>query len=461
MMKGYLTVFLSLSLSIFIGFVLFLTGNAIRNAGKIRMEGAMDTGMNSVLAEFSVALHDRYDLLYIDASYLGKEPSVFNMENRLAFYMGHNLNRYSEDKPWGRININRVTISEIVTAAEGNGKSMKYQAAKYIQDTGIEREEGEIFDCLDAAGSLDGQDAMGEWSALQEQIAGIELPQILNEEGEWEEVPLGNPADRIFGLAGSDMLYLLTVNTDSIGIGSIQKSTYISGRKMENTADAAPKQADDRLFLIYLFEKMGNYRNRKEGSFLQCQLEYIAAGCESDYENLKSVVERLVRWRFAVNASYVMGNGSLCGEAFEIADSLYAVQLKGEFREPVAQSILYAVAYLEALSEVKCLLNGGRVEMGKSSWHTDIEQVLAGEIPPGFSGDSGFSYEQYLACMVMLLSEDMRNLRSMDIMEMDIRYLTGNPHFAMDWCVERYEAEVRAEGVVGEIYALRRVYGYF
>ena len=54
MMKGYLTVFLSLSLSILIGFVLVLTRTAAVNAEKIRMEMAVDAGMNSVLGEFHV-----------------------------------------------------------------------------------------------------------------------------------------------------------------------------------------------------------------------------------------------------------------------------------------------------------------------------------------------------------------------------------------------------------------------
>lgn len=51
-MKGYLTVFLALSLSFMTGFVLLLTGNAVRNAGKVRLECAADTGMNAVLSEF-------------------------------------------------------------------------------------------------------------------------------------------------------------------------------------------------------------------------------------------------------------------------------------------------------------------------------------------------------------------------------------------------------------------------
>lgn len=52
-MRGSITIFLALSLSVLTGFVLLLLGNATRNAEKIRLEGAMNLGMNSVLGGIS------------------------------------------------------------------------------------------------------------------------------------------------------------------------------------------------------------------------------------------------------------------------------------------------------------------------------------------------------------------------------------------------------------------------
>lgn len=49
----------------------------------------------------------------------------------------------------------------------------------------------------------------------------------------------------------------------------------------------------------------------------------------------------------------------------------------------------------------------------------------------------------------------------MDVMEMDIRYLTGNPLFSMDWCVERFTADIMAQGGWNYEYALTRTYGYY
>ena len=461
MMKGYLTVFLSLSLSVLAGFVLLLTGSAIRNGEKLRLEGDVDIAMNSALAEFSIPLHERYGLLYVDLTYLGKEPSCANLESRLRFYLGANRERDGNGKPWGVARIGKVSVRGIGTAAQGNGSSMKRQALCYIRDRGIERQEACIEGYPARAEGLEQTDAMEEWRQLQEQIAGMELPVIQNEEGEWEEVLLGNPADRIFGFSGSDVLYLLGINMGKVGGGRI-RTDYISAGKRSDHAGKPQNTLEEEAFRSYLFEKMGNYRKKKEDGLLKYQLEYIVCGHGSDEENLRAVIGRLFLWRFAANVNQIFGNGGLFGEAQAAAFSLHAVSLKPEFGEPVTRSILYACAFLETIADVKCLLDGGRVEMDKSGWNTGIQQVLEGGLPgAGVSDGEGLTYEQYLACMLALLSEDTRNLRTMDVMEMDIRYLTGNPLFSMDWCVERFTADIMAQGGWNYEYALTRTYGYY
>ena len=84
-MKGYLTVFLAMSLSILTGFILLLTGSAVKNAEKVRFESAVDTGMNAVLSEFHIGLLERYGLIYVDASYLEKAPA--HLDSSAAWLM--------------------------------------------------------------------------------------------------------------------------------------------------------------------------------------------------------------------------------------------------------------------------------------------------------------------------------------------------------------------------------------
>lgn len=462
MMKGYLTVFLALSVSIFSGFILFLTGNAVKNAGKIRLEGAVDIGMNSVLAEYHIGLKERYDLFYIDASYNHCQPSTANLESRLDFYIMKNVYHDNKNTPWGNILFQKAEVKSIQTAADGKGNSMKNQAVTYIRDSKTERPEARVSSFLPEIKKLDQRDAAAEWSALQEQIAGMELPRILNEQGEWEEVPLGNPADHIFHLLCSDILYLAEANLKKTGIGCIQKKDYISARKIQENPDYRYTETEEEDFLVYLHEKMGSFRNPKQDGFLQLQLEYIAAGKESDYENLKEAAETLLRWRFSSDIELVMADAGLYREARAMAEALLAVQLKEAFKEPVTKSILYACAYLEAIKDVKSILRGDRIPIRKDRCYTPVTDVADGNIGGNNVSDgTGLNYEQYISCMLTLADRNKRDFRSMDIIEMDIRFLTGNPYFKMDWCIERCSAVITAKGSLKDKYTLNRMYGYY
>lgn len=462
-MKGYLTVFLAMSLSILTGFILLLTGYAIRNAEKVRFECAVDTGMNAVLSEYHTALFERYGLLYVDASYLGRQPSVSNVEERLKFYVDENTSQIlrGRNAPWGNLDNINVSISFVETAAAQMGASMRNQAVCYIQDTNVFGEERQVFSQIEEIQSLDSVDSMGEWSGIMEQLEGMELPMILNEKGIWEEVPLSNPADWAYGLTGSDVLYLGDINMESVSPVHIYLDQFISHRPIENDhVNGREYRQDQELFLSYLFDRMGYLGHSKEGAFLACQLEYIARGRDSDLENVRAVAENIFRWRFADNIQRALTDGDLRAQAIAAAEELQAVRLKEEFKEPVAESILYACAFLESIGDLRAIYDGGRVPVRKAGHQMSVSHVLNGNLYTTGSS-AGFSYEQYLACMILLENETDVNLRTMDIMEMDIRFQDGNENFAMDWCIERYEANISAKGSYGNNYYLRRKYGYF
>lgn len=463
MMKGYLTVFLALSLSILTGFVLFLTFNAIKNGEKVRFECAADIGMNAVLSEYHTELFDKYGLLYIDASYLGDNPSEGNVEERLRFYVERNTNHIFETKnaPWGSIQTKDVDIISFETAAAGKGLSMRSQAVSYIEDAGIISAETQILSCKSQLLELDVLDPLGEWSNVMCQLAEMELPLVMNAQNEWEEVPLSNPADWVYGLAGSDALYLAEARLDMLCPISIDTENLISHRSVQNTfvSDRIYKQDED-LFVTYLFEKMGNYENIPDDSVLCCQIEYLTEGRESDLENMAAVAERIFRWRFADNAEKALADGNLRSQAQSAANELQAVQLKREFEEPVVQSILYACAFLESVGDLKALYAGGKVPLRKGTHQMSVDKVLEGIIY-AWEGSNGFGYSQYLAGMLVLMDAEILNLRTMDIMEMDIRFRKGNVGFCMDWCIERFETVITATGGLPDVMRIRRKYGYF
>lgn len=462
-MKGYLTVFLALSLSTLTGFILFLTFCAIRNEEKIRFECAADTSMNAVLAEYHKELFEKYGLLYIDASYLGETASEENVEERLRYYIERNTDYIfgGKNAPWGRLQTREVEITTFETAAAGMGLSMRSQAVTYAEDAGIVRKEASAVSYKDQFAKLDSADPFGEWGNIMGQISAIELPLILNEENEWEEVPLSNPADWVYALAGSDALYLAEAQVNALSPVSIDVGNLISHRFVRNVSAATRQyKQDEAMFLAYLFEKMGNYAELPEESILCCQLEYLAEGKESDLENMAAVANRLLKWRFTDNLNLALADGNLRSQAQAAANELLAVQLKKEFEDPVTQSILYACAFLESVGDVKVLYAGGEVPLRKGSHRMSVGQVHAGTVYSS-EGDNGLCYSQYLAGMILLMNEEMQNLRAMDVIEMDMRYRRGSRGFCMDWCIERYEALVTAGGSMPAPMQLRRKYGYF
>ncbi len=462
-MKGYLTVFLALTLSILTGFILLLTYSLIQRGNQVRFECAADIGMNAVLSEYHMELFERYGLLYVDASYLGDYPAVEKVEERLRLYVEKNSSGIfmQSNAPWGNLRIDEVKVTSFETAAADGGASMRNQAVCYIEDQGILREEAIMADKKEELLSLDAADPMAEWRGIMEQLAGMELPLIQNEQGEWEEVPLSNPADWAYGLVGSDVLYLAEADMQSISPISIDTSNLISRRGVVNgTASHRSYKRNEDLFLTYLYEKMGYFGDFQEGSILCCQLEYVAAGKSSDFENMEAVAERILRWRFADNASLALADGSLRAKANEAANELLAVQLKNEFEAPVTESILYACAFLESIGDLRALYSQESVPLRKTSHQMSVEKLLSGNIHCQ-SGGTGLSYSQYLAGMLVLMEEKQLNLRAMDMMEADMRFRKGNTGFSMDWCIERYEVNITGGGSTASSMQLRRKYGYF
>ena len=462
-MKGYLTVFLALSLSFMTGFILLLTGNAVRNAGKVRLECAVDTGMNAVLSEFHRELLERYGLIYVDASYLERKPEICNVENRLRYYVEENTSELlgGEKSPWGNLEIVETPVLSFETAAADKGASMRNQAVCYAQDCRLSGSEREVLEQMDEIHALEGADPMGHWMGIMEQLAGMELPVIQNEKGDWEEVALSNPADWVFGLVGSDILYLARVDAGYISPAKVRLQKYISHRQRENTVGIDREyRGDEDLFLSYLYDRMGCFGKAREGALLSCQLEYLAHGKASDFENMKSTAEKLLKWRFADNASRALADGDLRTQALAAAEQLLAVMLKAEFKQPVAESILYACAFLESIGDVRAIYQGGAVPLRKSGHHMSVSRVLEGSLYQS-EGGSGLTYRQYLAGMILLQEEETLNFRAMDIMEMDIRFCDGNENFCMDWCIERLEAQIVGKGSGTGRYVLRRKYGYY
>ena len=88
---AYLTVTLSLVLTVLLSFILAFFSAARTGAAKVRAECVTGIALDATLAEYNRALFDRYDLLFLDTSYGSAVASVTRTEEHMRKYVQKNL----------------------------------------------------------------------------------------------------------------------------------------------------------------------------------------------------------------------------------------------------------------------------------------------------------------------------------------------------------------------------------
>ena len=471
--KGYLTVFLSLTITLIMSLILALYSGARIGAVKMKTECVADISMNSVLAEYSRELYKQYGLLMVDTSYGTGRHSITNTEEHLRKYAQKNF----EPSVVGRLTRTstmtkmyckdaRITGSSFASDNDGavlNRQILAYMAAEPVEgmltdvDDNIRKLREAEFDTTDV-------EAMAE--ANQEEIDSIELPTIINEEGEEEEVSLGNPADAVNSQRGIGVLSLAARGMD-ISRASTDLSQYASKRtrnKGTGLRDNEEISLSEKLLIDeYYCEKCGRYGRELDKSLLKYQLEYLIYGQNSDYRNLEKMTQTLLFWREASNFAYMLGCSAKQSEAELIADALTAVLMVPELKDPVKWSILFAWTFAESVSDVNILLEGGRVPLFKSdsTWQLGLAEMLVfrGNIGKKDCGE-GLYYKDYLKMKLGMTDLKDKTLRFMDIIEMDIRRTEGNGEFKIDHCLDTFCGELVVGTSYGYEVKIERVYGY-
>lgn len=478
MRRGYITVFLSLSLTLILSLVFTVIEGARISAIRMKFECVTDIGMNSVLAEYHKELLKQYDLLFVDTSYCGSHPSIANTEGHLRNFMQKNLepgegNRMFGSKDFLAMNVGLAKISEFSVASDGGGAVLKRQATDYMNDYPI----GAILDQITGnvgllqGFGLDSTDVGAMRSGYEAQIEAIGLPEVEVEEGKLEEVPLNNPADAVNSLRGSSILNLVLEDPSAVSAVKVDSGRYFSHRsgRMQGTglcaeAVKAGGDANELVFQTYLFEKCGFYGEELEKSLMKYQIEYLLMGQDTDWQNLEQVAKRLLMWREAANVLYILTDSTKVAEAQVLSAALSAVMLMPALMEPVKYLILFAWAFVESLQDVKTLFSGGRVPIWKTAadWKTGINCIknARGSLTQD-EGGRGLNYKEYLQIMLFLQDAETRTERAMDIMEMDIRQTPGNAAFRMDACFDSFLAQTSVSSRFGYSYEMIRRYGFY
>lgn len=492
MKKAYMTVYLALSLGVILSLILALTEGVRRNACRMQIECVTDIAGNSVLAEYHRQLLEQYELFYVDTSYGTSHAAYANTEAHLRDYMEHNyslqdvgtLRKYRDIL---KLSTNEVSLLSAAIATDEQGIGLKRQAILYEKDkVGLAFAE-ELIKNIQIVSEYEQESAK-----LQEQRQDVEdqinetikqkeedLPpekQTVETENGTEEIEVkpqitkDSPADIVNAARGLSLLSLVVKDMNNVSYQKITPSNYVTGRKLHvgngrmEGMDYPDGLLDNIVFHEYILEKCSKYTEVMDKSLLKYQSEYMICGKDSDDENLKGVMNRLLLLREAANALYLLSDSSKMAEIEALSTTLSLICMVPEIEPLVRYSILFAWAYVESIRDLRILFDKGRVPLVKdsSTWGTGLLQMtqFTKRQENGASGGKGLSYEDYLRIFLCLTEEGTVTMRFMDIVEMDIRQTAGNENFRLDTCMDCFEMRADIRSGYGYTFTIQRKYGY-
>ncbi len=205
------------------------------------------------------------------------------------------------------------------------------------------------------------------------------------------------------------------------------------------------------LFREYLMKNMDCYTAEKNKSPLY-ELEYLAAGKNSDRKNLESVACRILGIRLGLNRLSMARDSEKTALTAEAA--ALAVGWTGQaWLTVVTDQLLQAVwALAESLADVRILLDGGRVHFLKGSGDWMISLEGAGSAWRNIGGKDGtpkgegLSYEDHLRICLYLTPLETLSYRGMDVIQWNLQKLDGS--FRMNRCLVQGILLVQARGKV-------------
>lgn len=467
---AYLTVYLALTMTVMLSLCLALIEGVRSNAIRLETECVTHIALDSILAEYHQELFRQYNLFAIDGSYGTDAGGTEQTQAHLRRYMDRNFS--GEDiflwdvlyKDFLAISAEHCEVTGVSILTDGEGSVFRRNAAEVAREKGAVYLLQEIWSWKEVVESngLSKGDVTTEMEDVDRQIQSYDGQEIQISETEWETVDVDNPAAGLEQVRKQGMLKYVLEDQSQLSVKGIHPESLISKRLEKNRINHgnletgeltnAEQMMERYYFQEYLLDYLGYFGKEKEDGALAYQVEYVLFGNDTDVANLKAMVNTLCVIREGANALYLYGDSAKCAQALAMATAAATLIFMPQMIPLFKHALLLGWAYAESLHDVEVLLAGGNVPLIKddSSWYYSLEKALClGKEEKGASSQKGLDYADYLRVLMLLENEDKLTMRSMDMVEADIRLTKGNERFRLDNCYYEVECEVGVSSAYG------------
>lgn len=390
--SGEITAFLSLIFLLIISLVGAMVQSASIHITKSMKRSDMELAMESMFAEYQPELLKQYEVFAKEGS------GQIAISQRLDFYGMKNMNH---------------TIEKIELLSDYDGAPFYEQVVRFMGGESV-REEAPLY------GEAD-KEAQEVWDDL-EHLLQEEENGLTTEE---------NPIDVVKKLQTLSILTLILEDSESISNRSVAENEMASHRELQKGKGYEKSFPKDNilnkyLFTTYLNEHFYNYQNCPKERHLLYEAEYLLGGKPTDYENLKTIANKLLALRIGINYSYLFASEERQAEAQAMALGLSSLLVAPEAAELVKQALLFAWAYGESILDLRSLFGGQRVPVCKTdaNWNlqlANVPKLLNNEkMEMSSSDEEGVSYKECLRTLFLMEKEEILSMRALDLIELNL-----------------------------------------
>lgn len=494
-MRGSITLQLCLVLGLILSLVLYSIRSVRIAEGRVMLSGAAEQSLYSLFAQYDRDLYREYGLLFLDGGYNGRDlqlGALCREAEEAAEYIvypgkGRGL---SSGQSLGGLELTGCQVTGYLLATDNGGGAFRRQVLGIMEDTlgarALEALREQLTKGLDTVEEqeaywerTDPEGVMRQYRELKgqgtaggpEMTAGYRGSVRTDLTAESEEAlpeEFENPIDAVEDLQKMGLLRSAIPRGASVSGQSLDPEDLPGSRTLQKGMGLVQEEeagaADRFLLLEYLVENFPCYTSQDQGEGLRYQVEYAIGGKDSDPENLKAVLTRLLLIREASNFIYLMSDQEKSAQADSTALIICTLLLVPEMKDLVSLALKLCWAYGESIMDLRALLQGGKIPLVKDrdSWQLSLGS-LAGMLF-GLEGESkgsqeGLDYTWYLRLLLCLESGESLTGSLMDLTEHNVRVRRERPDFSLDSCLDVLEIQLTGR-VDGQELELTRSYGY-
>lgn len=228
-----------------------------------------------------------------------------------------------------------------------------------------------------------------------------------------------------------------------------QRVEKLSGNEEKNSGLGAAGIGDRFLVNEYCGKFFRDFLDEEERP-VQYEMEYLAAGKDSDNSNLSEAAEEIFLIREGLNLLHIMSDGGKREEARNLAALIVGASGLAPLVLVTSFLIMNLWAAAEAISDLRIMLEEGKVPLWKNpqDWGISLGQMMelgrAGKVGNSQGSGYGLTYTGYLKLLLLLRERKVLNYRIMDMVQVNIK--DKQPDFSMMDCAYGVDIEVRVCG---------------